>query len=29
MRPVQPVPTADAGLGADDGVLERVPAPLP
>ena len=29
MRVTQPPPPADTGVGADDGVLERVPAPQP
>ncbi len=29
MRTVQPSQPADAGVGADDGVLKRVPAPRP
>ena len=29
MRPVQPTPTPGTGVGQDDGVLHRVPAPPP
>jgi hypothetical protein len=29
LRPTQPSQPADTGVGADDGVLERVPAPTP
>jgi hypothetical protein len=29
LRPVQPSAPVDTGVGADDGVLERVPAPTP